>query len=99
MPKIPHSADGTRIEPFVSEPIASGTMPPATAQTIVQQISNKVLELTQAGRSAVVLCGPQIRAAVRKMIEVSVPHAAVLSYNEIVPEVSVEAVAMVGMNG
>ena len=46
-----------------------------------------------------VLCGPQIRAAVRKMIEVSVPHVAVLSYNEIVPEVSVEAVAMVGMNG
>jgi hypothetical protein len=33
------------------------------------------------------------------MIEVSVPHAAVLSYNEIVPEVSVEAVGLVGMNG
>jgi hypothetical protein len=33
------------------------------------------------------------------MIEVSVPHAAVLAYNEIVPEVSVEAVALVGMNG
>ena len=77
----------------------TNTMPPATAQQIVKQISNKVLELTQAGRSAVVLCGPQVRAAVRKMIEVSVPHVAVLAYNEIVPEVSVEAVGLVGMNG
>ena len=30
-PKIPHIAAGTRIEPFVSEPIASGTMFAATA--------------------------------------------------------------------
>jgi flagellar biosynthesis protein FlhA len=82
-----------------SERGTTNTMPPATAQTIVQQISNKVLELTQAGRSAVVLCGPQVRSAVRKMIEVNVPHAAVLAYNEIVSEVSVEAVALVGMNG
>jgi flagellar biosynthesis protein FlhA len=82
-----------------SERGTTNTMPPATAQQIVQQISNKVLELTQAGRSAVILCGPNVRAAVRKMIEVSVPHVAVLSYNEIVPEVSVEAVGLVGMNG
>jgi flagellar biosynthesis protein FlhA len=74
-------------------------MPPATAQQIVQQISNKVMELTQAGRTAVILCAPNVRAAIRKMIEVSVPHVAVLSYNEIVPEVSVEAVGLVGMNG
>jgi flagellar biosynthesis protein FlhA len=82
-----------------SERGTTNTMPPATAQTIVQQIAAKVLELTQAGRSAVILCGPNVRAAVRKMIEVSVPHVAVLSYNEIVPEVSVEAVGLVGMNG
>ena len=28
---MPHSDDGTRIEPLVSEPSASGTSPPATA--------------------------------------------------------------------
>jgi flagellar biosynthesis protein FlhA len=77
----------------------TNTMPPATAQQVVQQISNKTMEMTQSGRSAVILCGPQIRSAVRKMIETSLPHVAVLSYNEIVPEVSVEAVALVGMNG
>jgi hypothetical protein len=28
---MPHSDDGTRIDPFVSEPSASGTSPPPTA--------------------------------------------------------------------
>jgi flagellar biosynthesis protein FlhA len=50
-------------------------------------------------RSAVILCSPQIRGAVRRMIESSLPQVAVLAYNEIVPEVAVEAVGLVGMNG
>jgi flagellar biosynthesis protein FlhA len=82
-----------------SERGITNTMPPATAQQIVQQISTKTTELTQTGRSAVILCSPQVRAAVRKMIEPSLPHVAVLSYNEVVPDVTVEAVGLVGLNG
>jgi flagellar biosynthesis protein FlhA len=77
----------------------TNTMPPATAQQIVQQISTKTTELTQTGRSPVVLCSPQVRSAVRKMIEPSLPHVAVLAYNEVVPDVTVEAVGLVGLNG
>ncbi len=77
----------------------SNTLAPQTAQQIVQAIVAKSSELTQAGRSAVLLCGPLIRSAVRRMIENSAPQLAVLGYNEIVPEVTVEAVALVGMNG
>ncbi|MGD1278111.1 MAG: flagellar biosynthesis protein FlhA [Tepidisphaeraceae bacterium] len=76
----------------------TNTMQPQTAQKITQQIVGKSAELTQTGRSAVVLCGPQVRLAVRRMIETGMPHLAVLGYNEIVPEVTVEAVAMVGVN-
>ncbi|MDB5305523.1 MAG: Flagellar biosynthesis protein FlhA, partial [Phycisphaerales bacterium] len=82
-----------------SERGTTNTMPPQTAQTIVQQVSAKVAELTQAGRSAVLLCSPQIRSPLRRMIEASLPQVAVLAYNEIVAEVVVEAVAMVGLNG
>jgi flagellar biosynthesis protein FlhA len=82
-----------------SERGMSNTMPPKTAQQIVQQIAAKVAELTQSGRSAVVLCSPQVRAPLRRMIEHSLPHVAVLAFNEIVPEVGVEAVGLVGMNG
>ena len=74
-------------------------MPPQTAQQIVKQIAEKTNELTQTGRSAVILCSPQIRSAVRKMIEPNLPQVAVLAYNEISPEVTVEAVALVGLNG
>jgi hypothetical protein len=33
------------------------------------------------------------------MVENSLPHVAVLAYNEVVPEIAVEAVGMVGLNG
>ncbi len=82
-----------------SERGTTNTMPPATSQQVVGHLAGKVVELTQSGRSAVVLCGPLVRSAVRKMIETALPHVAVLSYNEVVPEVSVEAVAVVGING
>ncbi len=77
----------------------TNTMPPQTQQQIVQQVAARVAELTQTGRSAVVLCSPQIRAALRRMIEGSLPHVAVLAFNEVVPDVSVEAIGLVGMNG
>ena len=77
----------------------TNTMPPQTQQQIVQQVAARVAELTQTGRSAVVLCSPHIRAALRKMIEGSLPHVAVLAFNEVVPDVSVEAIGLVGMNG
>ncbi|MGA2497578.1 MAG: flagellar biosynthesis protein FlhA [Tepidisphaeraceae bacterium] len=82
-----------------SERGSTNTMPPRTAQQIVQQIAAKAAELTQTGRSAVVLCSPHVRGAVRRMIENAMPHAAVLAYNEIVPDVKVEAVGIAGLNG
>jgi flagellar biosynthesis protein FlhA len=77
----------------------TNTMPPQTAQQIVQKLSAKVEEMTQAGRSVVILCSPQIRGPLRRMVEASLPQVAVLAYNEIVSEVSVQAVALVGLNG
>src|SRR5438045_2457072 len=77
----------------------TNTMPPQTAQQIVKQIAEKANELTQTGRSAVVLCSPHIRSALRRMTEASLPQVAVLAFNEVAPEVVVEAVGLVGLNG
>ena len=79
-----------------SERGTTNTMPPQTSQQIVQQISAKMSELTQTGRSGVIFCSPQIRLPLRRMIEAALPQTAVLAYNEVVSEASVEAVAMVG---
>ncbi len=81
-----------------SEHGTSNRIPPQAAQQIVQRIAARVTELTQTGRSAVLLCSPQIRSSLRKMIESNLPQVAVLSFNEIVQGISVEAVALVGMN-
>ena len=46
------------------------------------------------------LSGAAIHANdVRRMIEAALPQVAVLAYNEVVADVTVEAVALVGMNG
>jgi flagellar biosynthesis protein FlhA len=82
-----------------SERGTTNTMPPQTAQQVVQQIAAKAGELTQTGRSAVILCGPQIRMSLRRMVEGSLPHVAVLAFNEVPPEITVEAIALVGLNG
>src|SRR3954447_24913699 len=77
----------------------ANTMPPQTQQQIVKQIAEKANELTQTGRSAVILCSPHVRSALRRMIESSLPQVAVLAFNEIASEVAVEAVGLVGLNG
>ncbi len=74
-------------------------MPPQTAQQVVKNIADRVAELTQTGRSAVVLCSPEVRSALRRMTESGLPHVAVLGYNEVVPEVRPEAIGLVGLNG
>jgi flagellar biosynthesis protein FlhA len=74
-------------------------MPPQTAQQVVRQVAEKVNELTQAGRTAVVLCSPEVRAPLRRMIEAGLPHVAVLGYNEVVSDVTPEAIGLVGLNG
>ncbi|HEX8911959.1 MAG TPA: flagellar biosynthesis protein FlhA [Humisphaera sp.] len=82
-----------------SERGTTNTMPPHTASQVVKRVADKVAELQQAGRNAVILCSPQIRSALRRMIEASMPGVAVLAYNEVVTGIQIEAVAMVGMNG
>jgi flagellar biosynthesis protein FlhA len=77
----------------------TNTMSAQTTQQLVKQIASKVNELTQTGRTAVLLCSPQIRSAVRRIVEGPLPQVAVLAYNEIISDVSVEAVGLIGMNG
>jgi type III secretion protein V len=49
------------------------------------------------GRDAVILTQPDVRRFVRKLIEVQVPHAAVLSYQELEPTVMVKPLARIAI--
>ncbi|UCE60322.1 MAG: flagellar biosynthesis protein FlhA [Phycisphaerales bacterium] len=73
------------------------TMPPQLQTKIVDAIGQTVAKATPeaGGRPPVILCPPQIRAWLRKMIEVRLASVPVLSYNEIVTGFEVESHGMV----
>ena len=73
------------------------TLPPQTQQAIIGRIAEKAAELTATGRPAVIVCSPQVRLATRRIVEDSLPQTAIIGYNEIVPEVKVEAIGLVGL--
>ena len=71
------------------------TLPPATAAVIVQAVAKELEKLTRLGAHPVVLCSPQIRLSLRRLLAASIPNITVLAYNEIVKEVQIESVGMV----
>ncbi|HMO27145.1 MAG TPA: flagellar biosynthesis protein FlhA, partial [Tepidisphaeraceae bacterium] len=82
---------GIMFDPVLENALASATTQPMSAQQqqkITRLIVDKLGELTAMGRPALIVCSPQIRAMVRRMIEPVVPQAAVLGINEIVSDVS-----------
>lgn len=71
------------------------TTPPAVINKILESASNELRKLITAGHPAVILCSPQIRFHLRKIMESSQSSINVLSYNEIVREARVESLGMI----
>lgn len=77
---------------------AQGTtmnMPARVAREIATQISNGLNQVTMNGGLPVVIASPQVRQCVWQIIEPHVPAVAVLGYNEIVPGIDVESLALI----
>ena len=70
-------------------------MSPQAVETTCRLIADEVEKLVAAGRQAIVLVSPQIRAALRQMTAPHLPQLAVLSYNEITRDTIIDSVAMV----
>ena len=70
------------------------TLTPAQISTIIKAVTAQVEKLVTAGHMPVVLCAPQIRAQLKKMLDTGRINIAVLSYNEIVSDVSIESIGM-----
>jgi len=67
---------------------------PRTAQRLIEELAATVAKAAAEG-TPVVLCAPAIRPHLRRLTERYLPHLAILSYNEIGPEVTLKALAMV----
>jgi flagellar biosynthesis protein FlhA len=78
---------------------AINAMPPATQQRIGHEIARYATALARDGRPPVVLCTPQVRSAVRKLVEPVAPQVAVLSLSEVVADVTPDVIGVVGDEG
>ncbi len=81
---------------------AQGTslnMPARVARDIATRLGDALNQVGRRGGMPVVIASPQVRSAVWQVIEPHVPGVAVLGYNEIVPGIHVESVALIGPIG
>ncbi|MEX2219877.1 MAG: FHIPEP family type III secretion protein, partial [Phycisphaerales bacterium] len=74
----------------------SVSMPARVAAAIAQQVCESLRLVTAGGYPPVVIASPQVRAVVRQVLEPHVPTVAVLGYNEVIPTIEVESLALVG---
>jgi type III secretion protein V len=74
---------------------------PAVARDVVTAMGRAALEAEATGRTAklVILTQADIRRFVRKLIEPDLPNIAVLSYQELLPEVALRSVARAHLGG
>ncbi len=71
-------------------------MDPIESETIFQSIKNEIEKIAWE-HAAVILCSPAVRMYVKQLIERYMPDVAVLSYNELEPDVEVQSVGVVNL--
>ncbi len=70
---------------------------PQNAQKILDSIG-KLIASFPAGLTPIVLCAPQLRLHVRRLTERYLPNLAVLSHNEITPNLKIKSLGTVTLN-
>jgi flagellar biosynthesis protein FlhA len=83
-----------------TERLESGSvlaLSPSVVGKITDRIGREVERLVAAGHAPVILCAPPVRAQVRRLAEMIQPGLQVLSYNEVLRDVRVEALGMVSV--
>ncbi|NQT29907.1 MAG: FHIPEP family type III secretion protein [Candidatus Saganbacteria bacterium] len=71
---------------------------PNVGEKILVQISSHLRNFKRMKLGAVTLCSPRLRPHFKRFIERSFPDVAVLSYNEIVPQVKVQSIGMISID-
>jgi flagellar biosynthesis protein FlhA len=70
---------------------------PNVGEKILVQISGHLRNFKRMRLLPVILCSPRLRPHFKRFIERSFPDVAVLSYNEIVPQVKVQSIGMISI--
>lgn len=68
---------------------------PQLGELVLNQIGEHMNNFRKMDKSAVALCSPRLRVHFKKFTERNYPSLAVLSYNEIVPQVKVQSIGII----
>lgn len=71
-------------------------MDPAESEQLFHSVKNEI-ETIAWENAAIILCSPAVRMYVKQLIERYMPEVAVLSYNELEPDVEVQSVGVVNL--
>ena len=95
---------GSRTEDEIAGAIQQGdhgsnvAMPPWQIQRLIGVVSTEVERVAAAGRDPIILCSSRIRLAFRRLLERRLPNVIVLSFAEVTPQTSVEAIGTIEVN-
>ncbi len=70
-------------------------MPARVANQIAEHVGRSLQLVIAGGNSPVVIASPQVRAVVRQILDPHIAGVAVLGYNELIPSIEVESLALV----
>ncbi|PAD37021.1 flagellar biosynthesis protein FlhA [Terribacillus saccharophilus] len=73
------------------------SLDPESQQKIVQSVMEQAERLSLREETVIVLCSPTIRMYVRQLLDRNLPHAVVLSYNELDNTTEIRSVGMVNV--
>ena len=71
---------------------------PDFAQKMINALAEQMKKLTQLNYPPVVLCAAPVRTHVRRITEQFLPNLAVLSHNDLLPNVDVHSLGTIGVN-
>ena len=95
------------LAPDVENTIAKGASPDGSSVTLDPNFTRALFDrmnlelekaITATGNQPVILCSSPIRLLFRKLVERTYPQIAIMSYNEISPNVKVKSVGMIRLD-
>jgi flagellar biosynthesis protein FlhA len=72
-------------------------LPPEVSQKIIDETADATNEMSCAGFVPVVLTSPNIRLGYKRLIAAALPRVAVISFNELIPNIEVESIKTVSV--
>ncbi len=85
---ISHSVQHTEYESFIAPD-------PNTVKKLVGNLQNYLNAFTVKGLQPIIICSPNVRGHLRKILEKFFPNLVILSHNEITREVNIKSLGMV----